>query len=401
MGPIRGGQKKKRKTESKAEPTQNNSMASGSSSGAASGSSEDVSTDWFDDVAERIASNLNLSPARGLDLFQTIFNMSRRTFEYVCSLAREHMILKTHYVFNNGQPLSLYDQVALALRRLSSGSSLIQIGDSFGVHHSTVSQVTWRFVEAMEVKGRQHLRWPASQQVLDDIKSQFEQIRGLPNCCGAIDITHILMLLSTSETAAHVWLDRKENHSMVLMGIVDPNMRFLEILTGLPGMLTDTIMLQNSKFFHSCQNGQRLNGEKLKLSERAEMQEYIIGDTGFPLLPWLMTPYQGKDLPEAKAEFNKRLMATRVVSQRAFARLKHVWKMIDGVMWRPDKHRLPRFIYVCCILHNIIIDMEDEVSDTLPVSQDHDPGYRMELCDYVDDTAADSRDAFSWYLARK
>lgn len=79
--------------------------------------------------------------------------MSRGTFEYICSLAREHMMMKTHFVFSNGKQMSLYDQVALALRRLSSGSSLITIGDSFGTHHSTVSQVTWRFVEAIERTG--------------------------------------------------------------------------------------------------------------------------------------------------------------------------------------------------------------------------------------------------------
>ncbi|KAF1878098.1 hypothetical protein Lal_00022758 [Lupinus albus] len=35
-----------------------------------------------------------------------------------------------------------HDQVAVALRRLGSGDSLVTVGDSFGLNHSTVSQVT-------------------------------------------------------------------------------------------------------------------------------------------------------------------------------------------------------------------------------------------------------------------
>lgn len=388
MGPVRG-QKRKKKVEKKAEE---NALASGSAG--------EGSVDWWDVLPRKIARHMDLSPSKGLDTFQLIFKMSRKTFEYICSLAREHMMVKTHFAFTNGKPMSLYDQVALALRRLSSGSSLISIGDSFGTHHSTVSQVTWRFVEAIEEKGLQHLRWPSTEKQLTDIKSKFEKIQGLPNCCGAIDTTHIVMLLSTSELTGDVWLDRKENHSMLLQAIVDPDLRFLDIVTGLPGKMSENSVLQSSNFFRLCEKGERLNGNKAKIpAEEAELQEYIVGDAGFPSLPWLLTPHRESELSESKLDFNRRISATRVVAQRALARLKDVWKMIQGVMWRPDKHKLPRFILVCCILHNIVIDMEDEVLDQLPLSHHHDPGYSQEFCESVDKTGSVLRDKLSLYLS--
>lgn len=388
MGPVRG-QKRKKKVEKKAEE---NALASGSAG--------EGSVDWWDVLPRKIARHMDLSPSKGLDTFQLIFKMSRKTFEYICSLAREHMMVKTHFAFTNGKPMSLYDQVALALRRLSSGSSLISIGDSFGTHHSTVSQVTWRFVEAIEEKGLQHLRWPSTEKQLTDIKSKFEKIQGLPNCCGAIDTTHIVMLLSTSELTGDVWLDRKENHSMLLQAIVDPDLRFLDIVTGLPGKMSENSVLRSSNFFRLCEKGERLNGNKAKIpAEEAELQEYIVGDAGFPSLPWLLTPHRESELSESKLDFNRRISATRVVAQRALARLKDVWKMIQGVMWRPDKHKLPRFILVCCILHNIVIDMEDEVLDQLPLSHHHDPGYSQEFCESVDKTGSVLRDKLSLYLS--
>ncbi|KAF1878156.1 hypothetical protein Lal_00022734 [Lupinus albus] len=74
-----------------------------------------------------------------------------------------------------------HDQVAVALRRLGSGDSLVTVGDSFGLNHSTVSQVTWRFVESMEERGLKHLHWPSTELEMNGIKSRFEKVRGLPN----------------------------------------------------------------------------------------------------------------------------------------------------------------------------------------------------------------------------
>ncbi|KAL0436548.1 UNVERIFIED_CONTAM: protein ALP1-like [Sesamum radiatum] len=389
MGPLRGNIKK-RKVEKKAE---DNSLVSGSS--------EEGSTDSSDILSKIIAGNPSSSQL--LDKFKSTFKVSRKTFEYICSLVKEHMTAKTHFAFTNGKPMSLNDQVALALIRLGSGNSLISIGDSFGAHHSTVSQVTWRFVEAIEEKGLQHLQWPSTEQEITEIKSKFEKIQGLPNCCGAIDTTHITMLLTSSDPEANTWLDGKENHSMVLQAVVDPDLRFRNIVTGWPGMMNDSLVLESSNFFKVCQKGEKLNGNKIHLSKETELTEYIIGDSGFPLLPWLVTPYQGKELSETEAEFNKRLLATHVVAQRALARLKDVWRMIRGDMWRPDKHKLPRIILVCCILHNIIIDMEDEVSDDppSPSSLHHDPGYKQEVCESIDKAGSILRDKLSMYFSGK
>ncbi|KAL0370020.1 UNVERIFIED_CONTAM: protein ALP1-like [Sesamum angustifolium] len=355
MGPV-SGNRKKRKVEKKAEEKF-----------LVSGSSQEGSAEWWDVLSKKFAGRP--SSSQGLDEFKSTFRMSRKTFDYICSLAKEHMMAKTHFAFTDGKPMSLYDQVALALRRLGSGNSLISIGESFGTHHSTVSQVTWRFVEAIEENGLHHLQWPSTEQEMTEIKSKFEKIRGLPNCCGAIDTTHITMLLTSSDQDADAWLDRKENHSMILQVIVDPHLR------------------------------EKLNGNKACLSEETELREYIVGDSGFPLLPWLVTPYQGKERSEAKVEFNKRLLATHFIAQKALARLKEVWRMIRGDMWRPDKHKLPRFILVCCILHNIVIDMEGKDLEELPSSLQHDPGYRQEVCESVDKAGSILRDKLSTYFS--
>ncbi|KAL1545164.1 PIF / Ping-Pong family of plant transposase [Salvia divinorum] len=393
MGPVRGN-KKKRKTEKKAEE---NSFISGSS--------EEGCTEWWDVLSKTIAGSPSSSQIL-LNNFRSTFKVSRKTFDYICSLVKEHMMAKTHFAFTNGKPMTLNDQVALALVRLGSGNSLVSIGESFGAHHSTVSQVTWRFVEAIEEKGLCHLQWPSTESEMTQIKQKFEKIRGLPNCCGAIDTTHITMLLTSSDQEADTWLDHKQNHSMILQAIVDPDLRFRNIVTGWPGKMTNSFVLQSSSFFKLCQKGEKLNEKTTHLSEETELTEYIIGGFGFPLLPWLVTPYlgkdvsnQGKELSKVEADFNTRLLATQAVAEKALERLKEVWKMIHGEMWRPDRHKLPRFILVCCVLHNIIIDMKEDVSDDLPSSLAHDGGYRQEICESVDKAGSILRDRLSMYFS--
>ncbi|KAJ6803949.1 protein ALP1-like [Iris pallida] len=382
MGPIRGQRKRKRADKKEA--------------AAAGSSSQEQTSDWWDGFSRRIAGPLSMS--KESKKFESVFKISRKTFNYICSLVREDLMVK-NFAFNDGKTLSIDDQVAVALRRLSSGESLLNIGVSFGMNHSTVSQVTWRFVEAMEERGFHHLRWPNSEEEMGSIKSKFEKIRGLPNCCGAIDTTHIMMCLPSLDPANKVWRDHAKNHSMVLQAVVDPEMRFRDIVTGWPGSMDDFLLLRNSGFFKLCEKGGRLNGNKMVLSEGSEVREYVAGDEAFPILPWLLTPYQGSQLSESKSEFNRRHSATRIVAQRALARLKEMWKIVQGEMWRPDKHRLPRIILVCCLLHNIIIDMEDEERDEMPLSHIHDTSYKQQFCNFADKDGCVLRDKLCQYLS--
>ncbi|KAL1361719.1 hypothetical protein HN51_010047 [Arachis hypogaea] len=390
MGPVRGYKKRKKQDKKHDE---NGSSASGSPQ------NKEGPLDWWHDFSKRI-NGLQQSPSKSLDSFQAVFKISRNTFEYICSLVKEDMKTKSaHFIFTSGKPMSLYDQVAVALRRLGSGDSLVTIGDSFGLNHSTVSQVTWRFVESMEERGLHHLQWPTESEMVA-IKSKFEQVRGLPNCCGVIDATHITMCLPASEPSSNVWLDHEKNHSMVLQAIVDADMRFRDIVTGWPGKMKDWLVFESSNFCKLCDKGDRLNGKTLLVSEGCEIREYIIGDLGYPLLPYLLVPYEGKELAEPKANFNRQHFATRMLGQRALMRLKEMWKIIQGSMWRPDKHRLPRIILVCCLLHNIVIDMEDEVQDELSLAHNHDSGYHQLICGASDAKGASLREKLSLYLTR-
>ena len=147
---------------------------------------------------------------------------------------------------------------------------------------------------------------------------------------------------------------------------MDHESRFLDVTVGWPGSMSPAQVLQASGFFELCQSGQRLGGSwKVPKEENSEeLREYIVGGRAYPLLPWLMTPYGGGDAVEAVAE----------LAGRAFGGLKSTWRILDKVMWRPDKHKLPSIILVCCLLHNIMVDLGDKFQEGFRVEDDGGAG---------------------------
>ena len=175
--------------------------------------------------------------------------------------------------------------------------------------------VTKVFFEAMDEPSMHHFKWPGAAK-MEKIRRKFDKIHGLPNCCGVVHTTHI--------TFGSQNPDHEENDVVLMQALVDSDMRFTEFWL-------DCDLL---KYYEM---GGWLNGSTLKLSDGVDVGEYIIGDAGYPLRPWLLTPYRLEDdISESKVEFNKRHSAATAVAQRALAILKDTWKCLQGEGWHPN-----------------------------------------------------------------
>ncbi|KAL0926442.1 hypothetical protein M5K25_002676 [Dendrobium thyrsiflorum] len=391
MAPLKKLKKAKRKLK-------DSSKCGNPSSAPKPPESQQADNDWWYSFWHK---NSDSGPGVPLDedeAFKYFFRVSKTTFEYICSIVRQDLVSRPPSGLINieGRLLSVEKQVAIAMRRLASGEAQVSVGGAFGVGQSTVSQVTWRFIESMEERARHHLQWPEPER-MEQIKSKFETIFGLPNCCGAIDATHIIMTLPAVESS-HDWCDQESNYSMFLQVIVDQEMRFLDIVTGWPGSMTMSRLLKCSGFYKLCESGKRLNGPVKLSAEKAEIREFIVGDSAYPLLPWLMIPYVGKGLSAPMAIFNEKHKTVNLLATRALSQLKGVWSILSKVMWRPDKHKLPSIILVCCLLHNIIIDSRDALHPNLMLSDHHDTGYKEQNCQQIDSDGQAMRDTLSRHL---
>uniref|UniRef100_A0A453MX97 DDE Tnp4 domain-containing protein n=1 Tax=Aegilops tauschii subsp. strangulata TaxID=200361 RepID=A0A453MX97_AEGTS len=261
--------------------------------------------------------------------------------------------------------MSLQDLVAIVLRRLYSSEPPETIGSTVGVNESTVLLVTESFVAVLCNRAKHHLLWPDSSRMYK-IKSMFDKIHNMNNCCGVICTTRIPF---------------------------GPNR---------DSSMNPFSILHNSSLFNECQKGDLLNGNKLKVAlDGSEVGEYIIGDVEYPLLPWLLTPYKEEELSDSKVEFNRRhSAATTCMLNNVLARFKGTWKYLQEETWWPvNPDTLSNIINACCILHNIVIDMEDDAA--MPSSEAEDWSYHQQVRQLANEDAVRARDMLSqFFLAR-
>ena len=118
---------------------------------------------------------------------------------------------------------------------------------------------------------------------------------------------------------------------------------------------------------------------------------YLLGDSGYPLLLWLLVPHRGQgNLPVAQSLFNRKLRRGRGVVENAFGILKQTFREL---LVKSDLSVtfLPDVITCCALLHNVLLGQSHgDVERLLQVLRTE--GLQDEPCDEQPTVAADATD---------
>ncbi|KAK9720228.1 DDE superfamily endonuclease [Popillia japonica] len=131
----------------------------------------------------------------------------------------------------------------------------------------------------------------------------------------------------------------------------DHRMVFLDIYVGAPGQVHDARVFHNSDVF------QRINDENHRLLDG---EHHIIGDTAYPLLRNLMTPFRDNGhLTREEINYNMKLSSVRSVIERAYGRLKGKFRRLKYLDVASAEFGT-QIIAAACVLHNYILINNDE-----------------------------------------
>lgn len=80
----------------------------------------------------------------------------------------------------------------------------------------------------------------------------------------------------------------------------------------------------------------------------------ILGDSAYPRLPWLLTPYAGTNLSSVQARFNFAPSSQRIIIEHAFGQLKGRFHLLSKQL-DVATCSVEHIAIACCTLHNFCL----------------------------------------------
>ena len=334
------------------------------------------STCWFDEYLFSI-----YTP----NMFYDILRMRRRTFDRLVNDLRPHIQGQhTHW----REPIGVEKKVVVTLFKLMHGASIPLVADKAALGKSTVGEILRQVCSAITIHFGHLIAWPVGRR-LTRVASASQAKQWLPNCIGAIDGSHIYIASPSNTIVAADHRNRYKSFSILLQGVVDSKCYFTSINTGPPGSLHDSAHFKSTELYRKVEAGTMggFHDDPLTWEAGLPFPPYIVGDRGYPLLSWCITPFKkgpmGLPLSTEEVWFNRKHSSTRMSVERGFGILKARFKEI-GTKSSLKLDFLPTVVHCCCILHNILLASKDRTLDqilidcNLPAMDENNPQHREE-----------------------
>ncbi|KYN20696.1 Putative nuclease HARBI1 [Trachymyrmex cornetzi] len=275
-------------------------------------------------------------------------------------------------------------RLALTLRYLASGDSMISMSYQYLIGVSTTSNIIRETCKAIW-NTLQPLVLPSALTETEwlDIAQNFDDVTNFTHCIGAIDGKHVT--IQCPNNAGSTYYNYKQSHSIVLLGICDANYIFRFVDIGAYGQRSDGGIFGDSIIGRNF-DSQRMNVPKPAAVEGGRILPFcLVGDEAFPLKPYLLRPYPNRiGLTLMDDIFNYRLSRARRIIENTFGILASQWRVFrKPIIAQPETAKLIVQATVC--LHNwlrkedigknmyVSPNMIDEESEDLNSFQ---PGWR-------------------------
>ncbi|RUS71393.1 hypothetical protein EGW08_020848 [Elysia chlorotica] len=162
------------------------------------------------------------------------------------------------------------------------------------------------------------------------------QVTGFPGVFACIDGTHVRIQRPREDEADYV--NRKNFHSLNVQIVCNSDLLIMDCVARHPGSAHDARILRESNLFAAMEGQPR------------QLQGLILGDSGYPVREWLMTPFLQPSNAQQEA-FNLAHRQTRVTVERCIGVLKRRFHSLHTEL-RLEPAVASRVVYACCMLHN-------------------------------------------------
>ena len=298
------------------------------------------------------------SPVWGPAYFRKRYRMRRSLFltilDRVC--ARDRYFLQKRDACGL-VGLSARQKITAALRMFSLGVCVDAMDEYCRTSESTTMECMKRFCVAVRAEfGEYQLRQPTRADFLQQLG--INSARGFPGMFASLDCMHYEW-----KNCPVAWQgdygDREGKRSIILEAVADQGLHIWHVFFGLPGSNNDLNVLDRSPLIHDM-----LVGEATDMTFEVNGQEYsryyLLAYGIYP--PWscfVQSIHEPDD--EKRKHFASRQEACRKDVERCFGVLQARFSIIRNPCRQWSLDTIADIMFVCCILHNMIMDDEHDV----------------------------------------
>lgn len=243
--------------------------------------------------------------------------------------------------------------VAMVLSRLAHGFSSKTLAARYGLEPYLISKITNMVTRVLATKLYPELiKIPVSRRRLTETTVGFQELTRLNNMCGAIDGTAIkLHKLGDDVINPSMYYCKYGFPSVLLQVVADHKKIFWDVCLKAPGGYDDATHFRDSLLYNRLISGDIVWDKGVNV--RGEyVRPYIVGDSGYPLLSFLLTPFShNRTGTPAQNAFDEALMRGRKVVEEAIGLLKGRWKILQDL--NVGLNHAPQTVVACCVLHNL------------------------------------------------
>ncbi|KYM95843.1 Putative nuclease HARBI1 [Cyphomyrmex costatus] len=199
-----------------------------------------------------------------------------------------------------------YTKILATLSLLASGSYQRRIGQDFlsCMCQASLSGAIHTVVEALNAIMQDWIKFPTEHFDIELVKQQFWIHCRFPGTIGAVDGTHVA-----------IWPPNKEREHLY---VSDFNGKILFVNSGHRGRTHDARVW----------NGSILSVHLEQQFQDGRINTWLLGDSGYPLLPYLLTPKLRQPVGSPSARYTNSHVIARSSIERTIGMLKGQWRCL-------------------------------------------------------------------------
>ncbi|XP_063837196.1 putative nuclease HARBI1 [Ostrinia nubilalis] len=259
----------------------------------------------------------------------------------------------------NAQGIPVHLKVLCCVQFLANGGYQRQIGQDHSLcqAQTTVSRFLGQFLKALYLRlFSEWVHFPGSEPARRSVAAGFEEKYRVPGILGLIDCTHYVKIFPPPGPEGAQYKNvRKGAHTLNVQLIADSECRILHVNARYPGRVHDAFIWAHSN----------VKTEMKRLYDGGIGSFFLLGDSGYPLEPWLMTPVLHAEPGSPEQNYTDWHCQVRNAVERTNGYLKGSLRClgIDRVLhYAPEK--AVEIVYACCTIYNLMkhfgVPLEEE-----------------------------------------